>query len=190
MLEKIIEFDVNLFLYLNGLHTPFWDRIMWFFSGIPQWFPLYAVIIFFIFKKYKSYGFIVLIFLILALASSDLISVYCFKEVFQRLRPSHNLEISNVIHLLNNYKGGQYGFVSSHAANMFSIATYTLLVFNNKIYTFFIILWAILICYSRIYLGVHYPFDIICGAMLGIIVGKILYLANKKILNKKTHGRF
>jgi len=184
MLEKILELDTSLFLFLNSLHSPIFDKIMWHISGKFEWIPLYLTIIFFIFKKFKLKGFVPLIFLILAISISDLISVNLFKDVFQRLRPSQTPELSNIIHLVNNYKGGKFGFVSSHAANSFAIATFTLLLFKNKKYTYFIIFWAILVSYSRIYLGVHYPLDIICGALLGIIVAKILYLANQKIIIK------
>jgi len=185
MLEKILELDTSLFLFLNSLHSSTFDVLMWHISGKFEWFPLYLIIIYFIFKKFKLKGFVPLIFLILAISISDLISVNLFKDVFQRLRPSQTPELSNIIHLVNNYKGGKFGFVSSHAANSFAIATFTLLLFKNKKYTYFIIFWAILVSYSRIYLGVHYPLDIICGALLGIIVAKILYLANQKIIKQK-----
>jgi len=180
MIEKIIDIDTQLFLYLNSLHSDFFDKIMWFVSGKLEWIPLYLAIIFFIFRRYKIKGFIPLFFLIVAVALADLISVNLFKDLFQRLRPCHNPEIENVVHLVNNKCGGMYGFVSSHAANAFALAGFTFLLFRNKYFTFGIFIWATVVSYSRIYLGVHYPADVICGAVLGLLLGILLFWIFKK----------
>ena len=121
---------------------------------------------------------VVLIFL------SDWTSVHLFKNIFQRLRPCHNPDIAQLVHLVNNHCGGQYGFVSSHAANVFALAGYTLLIIKNRYFTIGIIFWAILVGYSRIYLGVHYPGDILGGAALGFGIGILVYWLYR-LLGKK-----
>lgn len=175
MLEKIIALDTQLFLFLNGIHNPFWDQIMWYISATTTWIPLYALVLFFIFKEYKWKGFIPLIFLILVIVLADKISVYGFKNVFERLRPSHNPDIAQMVHIVNNYRGGNFGFVSSHAANTFAFAAFTALFFKNQKFAYFIYLWAVIVSYSRIYLGVHYPGDILGGAVLGWLIGMAMY---------------
>lgn len=189
MIDFLLEIDKKWFLFLNGIHSPFWDTIMWYVSETKTWIPLYAVILFFIFRQLKWKGFITLFFIVLLITLSDQISVRFFKNVFERLRPCHNQEIANFVHIVNNKCGGQFGFVSSHASNTFSLAMFTSLLFKNKPFSISIFLWAVVVSYSRIYLGVHFPFDILGGAILGIIIGLLVYksyqLTTKYVKNKK-----
>ncbi|MCF6364897.1 MAG: phosphatase PAP2 family protein [Bacteroidales bacterium] len=143
------------------------------------WLPLYLSVLFFIYKRFKlkktillliSFGFLI--------AFSDQISVQLFKNVFQRLRPCFNPEIQDLTHVLS-LPGSRYGFVSSHAANSFAFAFLSLLIFRNKNYTIFILFWAFTVSYSRIYLGVHYPSDIIGGAVLGVFISALVYIIIK-----------
>jgi undecaprenyl-diphosphatase len=175
MLEYLIALDTRLFLFFNGFHSPFWDTIMWYISATATWVPLYMLIIFFIFKEYKKQGFVPLVFLVLVILLADKISVHGFKFVFERLRPTHNPEIANLVHIVRDYRGGSFGFVSSHAANTFGLASFSSLLFVNKKYTWFIYIWAVLVSYSRIYLGVHYPGDILGGAVLGWLIGYLVF---------------
>lgn len=99
-----------------------------------------------------------------------------------RLRPTHNPEIADLIHIVNDYRGGLYGFVSSHAANAATFVTFTAFMFRNNIYTILLSLWAFLTAYSRVYLGVHYVGDVLCGALIGVLVGIVVYLIFKKTL--------
>ncbi len=189
MLEFLNTIDTKLFLFLNGLNTSFLDPIMWFITKKESWYPMYLIIIGFIIYRYKKRSLIIIPAIIILIALADQISVKLFKEVFERLRPSRVEELKDVIHLLHGKRGGKYGFVSSHAANSFAAATFLALLFKRKIFTCSIIAWATIVSYSRIYAGVHYPGDVICGALLGIVIGifvtKLREYADSNLINVK-----
>ena len=124
-MDFFIQIDINLFLFLNKFHSAFLDEIMWLISFKYTWIPLYLTIIFFLFKKYKWKGFIPIILILLAVSLANLISVQLFKNIFQRFRPCHNPDISEIVHLVKNHCGGKYGFISSHATNTFVIVSNT-----------------------------------------------------------------
>ena len=192
MLEFLDHIDRIVFLFLNSLHSVFWDHVMFWISGRFNWIPLYLLIIGYLVYRYKWRVLIILLLVVLLITMSDQGSVHLFKEVFKRLRPCHNPEISHLVHIVRNHCGGIYGFVSSHAANSFAAASYSLLLIRNRYYTIFIILWALLVSYSRIYLGVHYPGDIIGGAILGAVLGYIIYrlfvIIDRLINNKRLYN--
>ncbi|MFP4023480.1 MAG: phosphatase PAP2 family protein [Thiohalospira sp.] len=184
MLEILTTWDTKLFIFLNGLNSPFWDQVMWWFSGKFFWLPLYLIIVGYIIYKQKWKAIITLLFIALIVTLADQISVHAFKEVFQRLRPCHNPEIQDIVHLVNNKCGGRYGFVSSHAANTFAVAFFLKMLFQQKYFSIGIIFWAAIVSYSRIYLGVHYPLDIIGGATLGAIIGVLVFNLYRYSSNK------
>jgi undecaprenyl-diphosphatase len=158
-------------------------------SGRVIWAPLYLAILIFLGMKYKRKFLIILLFLILAVTLADQLSVQLFKNLVQRLRPCHEPSLEGLIHLVNGECGGMFGFVSSHAANSFNVALLSLLFIKKRWYTISIILWALVIGYSRIYLGVHYPGDVICGSLLGALIGwsvyKLYILTDNKILQHR-----
>ncbi len=172
-LQKILEIDKEVFLFLNGFHNNFWDTIMLMVTRKETWLPFYVVIIFYMVKNYKFKSLLVLFFLALTILLSDQISVF-LKEVFQRLRPVHDPAISPLVHNVLR-KGGLYSFVSSHASNGFAIFIFTSRLFKNPWYKFLILFWAILFSYSRIYSGVHYPLDILGGALVGWGIGELCF---------------
>ncbi len=183
MLDTVKHLDTELFLFLNQFHSAFWDKIMWQISDKLIWVPLYVLIIGYIIWKFKKKSVWIILTILLLITLSDQLSVQLFKNIFHRLRPCHNPSISEYIHLVNNYCGGKYGFVSSHAANTFALATFLSFLFKNKVIILLIFLWALIVSYSRIYLGVHFPGDIICGAMLGFILAFLSYYILKRNLN-------
>lgn len=189
MIEWLNNIDTKMFLFFNGIHSPFWDQIMWFASEKLTWLPVYLFILYLLYKKYSKNIWIPILAVVILITLSDQSSVKLFKNVFERLRPCHNPEIKHLVHLVNNKCGGKFGFVSSHAANTFALATFTTLIFRLKKYSVFIFSWAVLISYSRIYLGRHYPGDVLGGAILGILAGflvyKLLILVYRKIIPDK-----
>ena len=181
MLEWLVYIDKKLMLFLNGLHAPFMDPVMWWASERLIWIPLYIFILFLFIRKFKGEAFWPIVFTILAVALSDYISSHFIKEIFHRLRPSYDSQIGPSMHTLNGYMGGLYGFVSSHASNSFALATICFLFLRDRLFTIGIFAWAILVSYSRIYLGVHYPADVLCGAIFGSGLAGIIYYCWLKV---------
>lgn len=175
IIEFLTSIDSAVFLFLNGLHTAITDFLMLWVSNKWIWIPLYIILIYAILKREKNKGFLAIGFLILLVIITDLTSVHVFKELFQRLRPCHNPEIMESIHMVGDNCGGKFGFVSSHAANHFGLAVFLSRLFQNRKFSAFIYIWASIIAYSRIYIGVHYPGDVIGGIILGIIMGFIIW---------------
>lgn len=160
-------------LFLNGIHSPAFDFIMYWASEKITWVPFYLFLVFLIARQYRKETWYIMIAAGVLIALSDLSSVHLFKDVFERLRPCHDPEIAAKLHLINGECGGQFSFVSSHATNMFAIALFMIKILGKtmRFFTPLIILWAAFISYSRIYLGVHFPGDVICGALLGTAIG-------------------
>ena len=183
-----VELDQQLFLYLNSANSPFWDEVMHFLSMTNVWIPLYLAILTYLGMTYKRKLPIIIFFLIIAVALSDQTALL-IKNTVERLRPCHEPALQGLVHIVNGKCGGMFGFVSSHAANSFNIAVVSLLLIRKKWYSVSILIWAAAIGYSRIYLGAHYPVDVICGALLGAFIGTCIYriyvATDKKLVLRK-----
>ncbi len=192
MIESIKQIDINILLWLNRSHNEFWDSIMWFATGKFTWLPFYIVLTSLLIWKYKKDAILMILLIALLITMSDQLASGLFKPFFERLRPSHNPDLAGELHLVNAYKGGKFGFISSHAANVFSLAFYLTLVARDKLkwMPFLIIPWAILVSISRVYLGVHYPTDILVPAILSVpialIVARIYKIYNPLLIKKIT----
>ncbi|MDR0843696.1 MAG: phosphatase PAP2 family protein [Tannerella sp.] len=173
-LQQILAWDEGLFLSLNGLHSPFFDNFMWLFSSKLIWVPTALGVVYALVKDKRKELLFILAGIILTIVLCDQLSSSVIKPFFHRLRPSH--QFGDLVHVINGYRGGRYGFVSSHAANAFGFALFTSLIFRFIPYTIATFTWAVVNSYSRIYLGVHYPSDIFCGALLGLACAYVAYL--------------
>jgi undecaprenyl-diphosphatase len=172
MITPLLELDKAFFLYLNGFHAPWLDPIMLFLTHTWVWLPLYIFLAYLIIKDFQKESWLVLAGITLTILLADQITASFMKPYFARLRPSQDPSLQSLIHLVQNYKGGQYGFASSHAANTFATATFCWLLFGKtKRWIMILFLWAALMTYTRIYLGVHYPGDILVGGIVGILSG-------------------
>ena len=184
MIELLKNIDTKLFLFFNGNHTPFIDTVMSIAGNKFTWIPLYLLLLFFVWRRKREKLWLVILSVVILITLSDQISVHLFKETFQRYRPCHNLFLQDKIHLINGECGGMYGFVSSHAANTFALITFLGLFFRKMSFVLCMYLWASFVSYSRVYAGVHYPFDIVGGMVLGIFLGVVGYKVYMKMEKK------
>jgi len=223
MLNKLLQWDQEFFLLLNGAGTETFDSFWVFVSSTKSALPLFLFIVFLLIIKHGKSFWQGLILILIVVSLADLISVHAFKNVFMRLRPCHEPELIYQIRLLVS-KGGLYGFVSSHAVNFFALAAIVSTILSERkslrqlclmlkkliigleekrglgsllfgiivlmldiaffILPYILYSWATLVAYSRIYVGKHYPLDVICGAILGILIAKIVWCLILKIKEK------
>ena len=185
MFEALNEIDTQLFYLINGHHCTAMDWVMWFMSSRWSWLiALVAAYLVVAFRQEKKLWWLPLAAIGLCFLLADRGSVLLFKETVCRLRPCHALAD---VHLFKEGCGGQYGFVSSHAANAFALLAFFWLRYRKtrvKLVPICLCVWALVMCYSRIYLGKHYPGDILCGALFGVLVGWLVWYVTK-IFEKK-----
>ncbi|MDC6362757.1 MULTISPECIES: phosphatase PAP2 family protein [Flavobacteriaceae] len=187
MLDQLLQYDKDLFLFLNGLGTPTWDGFWMFMTKTRNSFPLYVLLLY---LSYKNFGWkktgIILVSVALLITCTDQLSNF-FKYGVGRLRPCHDPEISGIMRLVKSYCGGKFGYFSAHAANSFGPATFFAVLFCGKVRYMGLVLmiWACLVAYSRIYIGVHFPLDVFTGAVVGLVFGwlfaKLAIFAFQKI---------
>lgn len=187
MLEKLVQFDRQAFLFLNGLGTETWDAFWMFMTDSITAIPLYLVLLV---LTYRAFGvkktLLILVAVALLITCTDQLSNF-FKYGVQRLRPCHDPEISDIMRLVKSYCGGKYAYFSAHAANSFAVAAFFTFLFRGKIrfLGIFLMVWASLVAYSRIYIGVHFPLDVVTGMLVGVFFGwvfsKLAIFAFQKI---------
>ena len=187
-METITNIDSDLFLFLNGLHVDWLDKVMIAITQMWVWVPLYLLLIYWTVKQYGKRCWWVFLAVGVVVLCSDQLSAHVCKPLFHRLRPCYNPDLQDLIYLPKGMAGGRYGFVSSHAANTFAVAAFLAAALrkNRNWIGFVLYFWAFISSYSRIYLGFHYPGDILCGALLGILIGLILWKVFQLIVVRKV----
>lgn len=191
MIDFINTLDTEVFLELNQNHAPFWDYFMSAFSGKIIWVPMYATVVYLILKNLNwKISLCLFIGIALTIALSDITCAKIIRPMAERLRPA-NLEnpISHMVHIVENYRGGAYGFPSCHAANSFAFVTFLAMIIKNRLLVTSAFAWAIINSYSRIYLGVHYTGDIIVGAVVGFLIAWLVITATRKLVYEKLDYR-
>ncbi|MCU0420854.1 MAG: phosphatase PAP2 family protein [Cyclobacteriaceae bacterium] len=185
-MEQLLTWDRELLLWLNSFHTPWLDPIMFWVTKTFFWVPLYAFLIYLVFKQYKKEGWLVLIGAAVVVLLCDQITSTFMKPFFERLRPSHEPSLQGLVHLVDGYRGGRYGFSSGHAANTFGTALFVLLILRQRVrWIGLVFLWAVLMTYTRLYLGVHYPGDILVGALIGLACGWVGFRLAQGLIQRK-----
>lgn len=175
-IDKLLPLERNLFFALNGCDSQFLDNVMWMLSGRLVWIPLFLFILFlFFYKTNWKEGLLATLFFILVFALCDQLASSFFKPMFERYRPTHHSDFKELVDIVNGYRGGRYGFISSHAANSFGLAVFLSLLFRHRLVTISVLCWAVLNSYTRIYLGVHFVSDILAGMIVGSMAGFLLY---------------
>lgn len=177
MLEQLIDIDRQIFIYLNSLHSPGLDQVMYTLTNTWAWIPMYLLLLYWIVKYYQSDSWIFLLAIGVTILLADRITSGVMKPFFLRLRPTHDPVLHGLVHTVNGYVGGKYGFASSHAANTTGVAVLVFLVLKDMPRpVWWVFIWAGFIAYTRVYLGVHYPGDLIAGSAVGAICGWGSYL--------------
>lgn len=176
MIESILDYERGLFFALNGSDSALLDRFMWLYSGKAVWIPVAVFIaIILLYKRgWKESLFIVLALALVITLCDQFASGVC-KPMFARFRPTHHPEFMNEVETVFGYRGGRYGFMSSHAANAFGFATFMVFMFRHALFSWVIYIWATLTAYSRIYLGVHFISDIVGGILVGVLFGYLVF---------------
>jgi undecaprenyl-diphosphatase len=188
MLQWLIDIDKGLFFAINSNHTSWLDWLMWELSGGFFWLVALFSIGFLLVKQYGKKGWILALIAGALFAVSDQTSNY-FKHTLKRERPTHNPEMIKGTHIVSDYKGGKYGFYSGHASNSFALCTFAFFLLRRRLKgAYLLYAFAFLTSYSRIYLGVHYPFDILMGAGMGMIFGLLFYVVVTKTKLVKQEG--
>lgn len=186
MFNKLNKWDTDLFLCLNKAHNSFWDAIMYWASDKLFWFPFYVFLLVLVITVFKKKSVLISLFIAALITASDQLASNLIKNTVKRFRPSHEAALQGLIHISKAGAGGPYGFISSHASNSFALFVFLSLLLprSYKWLKYILLFWAILVSYSRIYNGVHYPGDVaaaaLSGSLLGWLFAKIYFFVIEK----------
>lgn len=189
-LQEAVNADTGLFFFINRMHNTYFDYFMSAYSGRWIWIPMYASILYVMLRNFHwKVTLLCMVAIALTITFADQVCATWIRPFVERLRPANpENPISEMVHVVNNYRGGRYGFPSCHAANTFGLAFFIFFLFRKRWLTLFIMVWALLTCYSRVYLGVHYPGDLLAGALVGAIGAWLIYSLFAKVSGYTRSG--
>lgn len=187
--QNILAWDRSMVLAVNEIHTPFLDHFFWLISETAVWLPAMVALLYVIIKNKKVDSIWIIAAIALMFVFVDQVAAEIIKPLVGRPRPTHDMLLIPYLETVNGYRGGHYGFVSNHAANVFAFATFSSLLFKNRPYTICLLLWACLVSFSRSYLAVHFPTDLLCGAAFGALSAWAFYWVYAK-LTRVEHPDF
>ena len=192
LLQLLNQWDTDLLLAINDWHNGYWDTFMYAFSGKWVWVPMYAALVYVLARNLPWRTTLwCLVGVALCITFADQVGASLIRPWAERLRPANpENPISDLVHIVNGYRGGRYGFPSCHAANTFGLAFYLMLVVRRKALTGLLVAWALVTCYSRAYLGVHYPGDLLAGALLGLAGAALCYTLFRLVARYERPRRF
>ena len=183
LLSMLKALDTMVFLTVNSHHNAYFDSVMWLVSGKLIWVPMYVSLFFVLLKNYSyKVVFAILLAIGVVILFTDSFTAQVIRPWVCRLRPS-NLDnpMSSMVHIVDGYRGGAYGFPSNHASNTWGLAFFITFLFRRYKLTFFFFLWALLVCYSRMYLGVHYFGDLLIGGLLALAGASTVFYVFRKV---------
>ncbi len=175
LIDNIIALDREIVLAVNSWHTPFWDRFFWMLSETAVWLPAALALMIILIRNKRLESLWIMLVAALMFVFVDQVAAEIIKPLVGRPRPTHDMMLIPFLETVNGYRGGNYGFLSNHAANVFAFACFSALLFKHAPYSLSIFAWAGLVSFSRLYLGVHFLGDILAGAIFGILSGLAFY---------------
>ena len=181
-MNPFLQYDQDLTLFINGSNSLLWDRIIYLATQTVTWIPIALLMLYVVFKNGGTKQLFTLLgLLFLGIFLSDQLSSSIVKPMVQRFRPTQDPHLMYLVDVVNNYRGGRYGFFSAHASNTFTVAMLLAYRFHHKRLTLLLFSWALLNCYTRIYLGVHYAGDVLVGIAVGLLIGGLLNLLQRHL---------
>ena len=189
-MDTIIQMDKQLLLAINGSDSLFVDYLAKTLTTAATWIPLYVSLFYVVVKNNDNFRRIICILACagLCVLFAGTVDDLLVKPLVARLRPTHDFQIGMLVDTVDGYRGGKYGFFSAHAANTFSIAVFFSLLMRSRLVTLLLVGWSLTNCWTRLYLGVHYPLDILCGLLWGGCVGTGIYFLYRYVDRRLLHS--